>query len=127
MRHGLVLFISLGLLGAALGCTHLHGVCDCDIPAPGPKPPLGPDHAGGPAHLAGPIPAAYDAAAPTSVYPGGPAAVYGGGPAPAVQAEVLKEMPKPIDKDNKTPPAKPDGKDSKEGPMKPAVPPETRE
>jgi hypothetical protein len=59
-----------------------------------------------------------------------PAPVYPGGPASDVKGEVLKEMPRPVDKDDKTPPAKPDGKDGKDGketPTKPGTPTDSRE
>jgi hypothetical protein len=140
MRRVLVLWTSLGLLGAALGCSHLRGVCDCDIPAPGPKPPQDSHHPGGL------IPASHDADLPAPVQTGMP--VHTDMPAPDVKGEVLKEMPRPVDKDDKTPPAKPDdkdskdskegkgskegkdnkdGQDSKETPMKPGTPTDSRE
>ena len=39
MRRVWLLVAGFGLLGAAVGCSHTHGICDCDIPAPGPHPP----------------------------------------------------------------------------------------
>jgi hypothetical protein len=41
MSRPIAILLALGLLGAAEGCHHTHGVCDCD-PGPnyGPPPPL---------------------------------------------------------------------------------------
>jgi hypothetical protein len=53
MRRLLSSLMALGLLGAALGCHHTAGVCDCDDhgnaavvqPPPGSMPPLKPQPA----------------------------------------------------------------------------------
>jgi hypothetical protein len=43
MSRAIAILLALGLLGAAEGCHHTHGVCDCE-PGPigynGPPPPL---------------------------------------------------------------------------------------
>jgi hypothetical protein len=48
MRQPFAILLALGLLGAAVGCHHTHGVCDCDLG------PIGHD---GPPPLLRPVPA----------------------------------------------------------------------
>ena len=48
LRMGVIVLLALGLLGAAVGCHHTHGVCDCD---------LGPIGHEGPPPLLRPVPA----------------------------------------------------------------------
>jgi hypothetical protein len=73
MRRPFILTLTLGLMGAALGCHHTAGVCDCDrgFNGYGQAPVM---------YQAPLVPAPLPPPAPTS----------------ATQGEQLKEMPKPI-------------------------------
>jgi hypothetical protein len=113
MRRMLFVLTSLGLLGSALGCYCMKGVCDCDYTPWGtPIVPINPGPAGAgaanAAGLAGPF-AGYNAGA--TAYPASP--IYA--PAQAVpsmvpggtKVEPIKEMPKadpkPMGTDTKKP------------------------
>ena len=97
MRRVLLLVTGLGLLGAALGCHHTHGMCDCDLPAAGPTGPV-PHHVGAPV-----VP--FDNVAPGVTYPTTPGTTYSTTPgitypstaAPTTAPEVIKAMPKDVD------------------------------
>jgi hypothetical protein len=79
MRRILILVTSLGLLGGAVGCYCMHGVCDCDVQPPGaPTGYFGPY--GGHAPLA---PAVGPAVGPVGVSPVTPV--------PYLRPEPLKE------------------------------------
>ncbi len=83
MRRMLFVLSSAGLLGAALGCHCMHGVCDCDYTPWGtPMVPVNP----GPAAVGGVVggPTYAPALAVPTILPGG-----------TKVAEPIKEMPKP--------------------------------
>ncbi len=45
MRRMIFMALGMGLLGAAVGCNCVHGVCDCDRPPPSvlhAEPPVAP-------------------------------------------------------------------------------------
>jgi hypothetical protein len=84
MRRFYLLLTGAGVLGLALGCHHVAGKCDCDIPAPGVI-------TGGYPHPGAIQPTAATAQATAT-----------GTPAPPTMsraAEDLKELPKPKEKD----------------------------
>jgi hypothetical protein len=83
MRRLYLLLTGAGVLGLALGCHHVAGKCDCDIPAPGPHPGC---HHDGP-HANGLYPAS-----------GGPASTTSAPPMTRAP-EDLNELPKPKPKD----------------------------
>jgi hypothetical protein len=54
MRRMMLMALGLGLLGAAVGCQHTAGVCDCDRPVRGcanAEPPIAPVAAAAPSPM----------------------------------------------------------------------------